>query len=429
MDRTIDKKPAPLKRWVLIALGASILIVLAWQLLSRTTGASRLKIDSSRLTTAVVQNGEFLEYYPFDGTVQPAISVFLDIEGGGRVDQIFVEGGQHVEKGDLILRFSNASLRQSALNTETQLLYNLDIQRTTLFNRQQSTLLLKDALLDLDHQILDYENKFRRYDALMKNGNTAISVAEYETTRDQLKYLKDRRVLMAERIRREDELAESQLAQANRAIEKLNTGIGMIGQIVASLDVRAPIAGWLSTIDAQVGQSIPAGKRIGQIDLLDKFKVRVKIDQYYISRVEIGTKGHVDLDGRTWDVVVQKIYPEVKDSAFEADVVFEGESPAAIKRGQTLTIELSFGTPSRSLKVAKGGFYQQTSGRWVYLVSEDGRSARRTNVRLGRQNPREVEVLEGLREGDRIITSGYDTYNGVDELRFKDPLKKKQEKS
>ena len=202
----------------------------------------------------------------------------------------------------------------------------------------------------------------------------------------------------------------------------------MIGQIVASLDVRAPIAGWLSTIDAQVGQNIPAGKRIGQIDLLDKFKVRVKIDQYYISRVEIGTRGHVDLDGKIWEVAVQKIYPEVTASAFEADVVFEGENPPGIKRGQTLTVELSFGTPSRSLKVAKGGFYQQTSGRWVYLVSEDGRGARRTNVRLGRQNPREVEVLEGLREGDRIITSGYDTYNGVNELRFNEAIKIKQGK-
>ncbi|HEV7632781.1 MAG TPA: HlyD family efflux transporter periplasmic adaptor subunit [Steroidobacteraceae bacterium] len=428
MDKTIEKKPAPLRRWIVIGVAAVALLTVGWQVLSRTTGGSRLKIDSSRLTTAVVQNGEFLEYYPFDGTVQPATSVFLDIEGGGRVDQIFVEGGQHVEKGDLILRFSNASLRQGALNTETQLLYNLDIQRTTVFNRQQSTLLLRDALLDLDHQILDVENKFRRYDVLMKNGNTAISVAEFEITRDQLKYLKDRRELMAERIRREDELAEKQLAQANRAIEKLNTGIGMIGQIVASLDVRAPIAGWLSTIDAQIGQNIPAGKRIGQIDLLDKFKVRVKIDQYYISRVEIGTRGHVDLDGKTWEVAVQKIYPEVTASAFEADVVFEGENPPGIKRGQTLTVELSFGTPSRSLKVAKGGFYQQTSGRWVYLVSEDGRGARRTNVRLGRQNPREVEVLEGLREGDRIITSGYDTYNGVNELRFNEAIKIKQGK-
>jgi HlyD family secretion protein len=427
MDRTIEKKPASLRR-IVIGVSAVALSIIGWQVLSRTTGASRLRIDSSRVTTAFVQSGEFLEYYPFDGSVQPATSVFLDIEGGGRVDQILVEGGQYVEQGDLILRFSNASLRQSALNTETSLLYNLDIQRTTLFNRQQSTLLLKEALLDLDHQIVELDKRHKRYEALMKNRDAAISVAEFETTRDQLKYLEDRRALMAERVRREDELSVVQLAQANRAIARLNTGVEIVGQIVASLDVRAPISGYLSTIDAQVGQNVPAGKRIGQIDLLDKFKVRVKIDQYYISRVEIGTRGHVDLDGKSWPVAVQKIYPEVSDNTFQADVVFEAESPSSIKRGQTLTVELSFGEPTNSLKVAKGGFYQQASGRWVYLVSEDGKRARRTNVRLGRQNPREVEVLDGLRDGDRIITSGYDSYNGVEELTFNEALKKQGSK-
>jgi HlyD family secretion protein len=203
----------------------------------------------------------------------------------------------------------------------------------------------------------------------------------------------------------------------------------LLGRIVKSLEVRAPISGFLSTIDAQVGQSIPRGQRIGQIDLLDKLKVRVRIDQYYISRVDIGTPGHVSLDGKTWDVQVKKVYPEVKQSAFEADVVFTDAMPPSLKRGQSLTVELSFGTPSQSLMVSKGGFYQETSGRWVYLVAEDGRTARRANVRLGRQNPRQVEVLEGLREGDRIITSGYDTFNGVDELRFTEALRTNRNKT
>jgi HlyD family secretion protein len=151
--------------------------------------------------------------------------------------------------------------------------------------------------------------------------------------------------------------------------------------------------------------------------------VRVSIDQYYISRVEVGTPGHVSLDGKIYDVKVKKVYPEVKSGTFEADVFFAGEVPETLKRGQTLTIELSFGVPTKTLTVAKGGYFQQTSGRWVYLVSKDGRTARRTDVRLGKQNPREVEVLEGLSEGDRIISSTYDTFNAVDELQFTTPLK------
>jgi HlyD family secretion protein len=428
MDKLIEKKALPLRRWAVMGAGAAFALVVAWQVLSRT-GSSRASVDATRVTTALVKKGDFLEYYPFDGTVEPATSVYLDVDEGGRVDEILVEGGAHVEKGDLILRFSNATLQRNAIDTETQLLENLDIQRNTQFNRAQSALLLKETLLELDHQILDMQNKFRRYEALMKDGSDVISQETFETTRDQLQYLRDKRSLMAERIRQEDILSTNQIAQAKESVERLNKSMALLDHIVKSLEVRAPISGYLSTIDAQVGQNVPRGQRIGQIDLLDKFKVRMRIDQFYIARVEIGTSGHLNLDGRDYEVRVQKIYPEVRQSAFEADVVFVDAVPETLKRGQTLTIELSFGSPSKGLTVSKGGYFQHTAGRWVYLVAADGRTARRVSVRLGRQNPREVEVLDGLSEGDRIVSSSYDTYNDVDELKFSDSLKGQQDRS
>jgi HlyD family secretion protein len=422
MDKRIEKKGRSLRRQVVIGALSVLGVLVAWQVVSRA-GSSRLAIDPTRITTGIVQRALFREFYPSDGTVQPATSVYLDVEEGGRVDEILVEGGQRVEKGDLILRFSNATLQRTSIDTETQLLENLDIQRNTQFNRAQSGLLLKETLLDLDHQILDQSQKFRRYEALVKEGNTAISVEVFETARNQLQYLKDKRALLAERIRQEEILSAKQIAQAQKSIERLNTSMELLGRIVKSLEVRAPISGHLSTIDAEVGQNLPRGQRIGQIDLLDRFKLRVRIDQFYISRVEVATPGRVNLEGKTWDVKVQKVYPEVKDNAFEADVVFEGAAPGSLKRGQTLTVELSFGQPVQTLTVAKGGFFQETAGRWVYLISKDGKTATRTAVRLGRQNPREVEVLEGLRQGDRIITSGYDVFNGVEELQFTEALK------
>jgi HlyD family secretion protein len=428
MDKVIEKKPLPLRRWALIGTGAAFALVVAWQVLSRTA-SSRVSVDSTRVTTALVKKGDFLEYYPFDGTVEPATSVYLDVDEGGRVDEIFAEGGAHVEKGDLILRFSNATMQRTAIDTETQLLENLDIQRNTQFNRAQSALLLKETLLDLDHQILDMQNRFRRYEALMKDGSNVISQETFDVTRDQLQYLRDKRVLMAERIRQEDILSNNQIAQAKESVERLNKSMALLDHIVKSLEVRAPISGYLSTIDAQLGQNIPRGQRIGQIDLLEKFKIRVRIDQFYIARVEIGTPGHLNLDGVDYEVKVQKIYPEVRQNAFEADVVFVGAVPETLKRGQTLTVELSFGSPSKGLTVSKGGYFQHTAGRWVYLVASDGRTARRVTVRLGRQNPREVEVLEGLNEGDRILSSSYDTYNDVDELKFSERLKGKQDRT
>jgi HlyD family secretion protein len=429
MDRTIEKKAWSIRRWAALAAAVFAVVVVGWQLASRAS-TTRLSVDPGRMTTARVRQGEFLEYYPFDSTVVPATSVYLDVQSGGRVEEIFADGGQHVNKGDLIVRFSNTSLQQTTIETETRVLENLDQERNTQFNRAESGLLLRETLLELDHQILDATNKMQRYDAMLKSGDVIpISKEDYETKRNELAYLKGKRALMAERIRQEDTLSEQQVAQAQKSIERLNQSLDLLGRIVQSLEVRAPISGYLSTIDAEVGQNVTAGQRIGQIDLLDKFKLRAKIDQFYISRVAVGTPGHVDLDGHNWGVRVQKIYPEVKDSAFQADVVFAGDAPSSLKRGQTLTVELTFGSPSQSLMVSKGGFYQQTSGRWVYLISKDGRRAHKTEVRLGRQNPREVEVIDGLRAGDRIITSSYDTFNGVDELKFTDNINPERDKT
>jgi HlyD family secretion protein len=427
VDRPIEKKARTSRQWAVIGASALVVLFIAWQVLSRT-GNSRLRIDSTRITIGIVGQGTFREYYPFDGSVEPFTSVYLDIEEGGRVEKIFAEGGAHVEKGDLILRFSNAQAQRTSIETETRLLETLDSNRNTEFNSARSSLLQQEALLDLDHEIIDVQAKFNRYDALMKTPDSPISMEQYETTRDQLAYLKKRRVLLAERIRQEDILSDNQLQQAKKSIVRLNENMELLNRIVQSLEVRAPISGYLSTIDAQVGQNINRGQRIGQIDLLDKFKIRARIDQLYISRVVVDTPGHVTLDGKSWDVKVQKVYPEVKNSLFEADIVFTDAVPESLKRGQSVTVELSFGAPSQTLIVSKGGYYQQTGGRWVYLVSKDGKTAHRVEVKLGRQNPRQVEVLEGLTDGDRIITSGYDSYNNADELRFSEAIHTTQEK-
>ncbi len=215
---------------------------------------------------------------------------------------------------------------------------------------------------------------------------------------------------------------DNQLEQANNSIKRTNLSLDLLGKSVESLEVRAPISGHISSINAEIGQNIGPGQRIGQIDILDSFKIRAGIDQYYISKVTVGTRGKFSLDGVTYDAEVRKTYPEVINNQFIVDIGFVGEPPKGIKRGQVLTIELIFSEPGQSLMVTKGGFYQQTGGRWVYLVSKDRKTAYRANIRLGRQNPRYVEILEGLREGDWVITSGYDTFREADILIFNETL-------
>ncbi|TAJ93226.1 MAG: HlyD family efflux transporter periplasmic adaptor subunit [Gammaproteobacteria bacterium] len=421
MDRKLEKKGWSPARLALIIGGISLVLVLA-SLILKQSGKSSLRIDSSRITVSRVEQGQFLEYYPSSGWVEPEISYFLDVEQGGRAEEILVEGGQYVNKGDLILRLSNVALQRQNIETEMRLMENLDRQQNTQFARTSNKLMMRESLQDLEYQILDLEKRHRRYKALTEQKTNDLSREQFEAVRDELAYRKNRRDLLKERIRIEDQLSEQQLELANKSIERINVSLDLLNQIAASMDVRAPISGHLSSISAEIGQNILPGQRIGQIDLLDKFKLRVEIDQYYLNRVEIGTKGKFELDGRTFGVAVKKIYPEVLNNIFNVDMTFIEEPPPGLKRGQELTVELSFGEPSQSLMVSKGGFYQQTSGRWVYLITAEGKSAVRTDIRLGRQNPRHVEVLEGLHEGDWVITSGYDSFNAVDELIFNEGL-------
>jgi len=419
MDRPLERKRFPPGRTAVLA-GVTLAFAAAILLIATRSGATRLRVEPTRLTTATVERGEFRDYYPVDGRVEPATTVYLDVQEGGRVEEIFVAGGHPIAKGERILRLSNANLQRSAIETETRLIENLDLLRNTQLTRAQSRLQLKDALLDLESQIVEIENRYVRYQRLGPEG--AVSQELLEATHNDVARLHGKRDLLQQRIEREDVLGRNQLARANESIERLTMSLDLLRRIVDNLDVRAPIDGFLSSIDAQVGENIVPGRRIGQIDQLDAFKLRAKIDQYYLSRVEVGTPGTMELDDKTYAVAVRRIYPEVSNDTFTVDIAFAAAAPPNLRRGQRLTIELSFGASSQGLIVERGGFLQHSGGRWVYLIAADGRSAHRAPVRFGRQNPRYLEVLEGLRPNDRIVTSSYATFNDVDELEFTDPV-------
>jgi HlyD family secretion protein len=419
MDRPLERKRFPPARVAMLG-AVALAFAAAIQLIATRSGATTLRVEPTRLTTAMVERGEFRDYYPVDGRIEPATTVYLDVQEGGRVEEILVAGGHPIAKGELILRLSNANLQRSAIETETRLIENLQLLRNTQLTRAQSSLQLKDALVDLEHQIVEIENRYGRYRRLEAKGD--ISAEALESTRNDLARLNRKRELMKQRIEREEVLGRNQLTQANESIERLTLSLDLLRRIVDSLDVRAPLDGFLSSIDAEIGENIVPGRRIGQIDQLDAFKLRASIDQYYLSRVEVGTPGTIELADKTYEVAVKRIYPEVANDTFTVDIHFAAAPPPGLRRGQRLTIELSFGASTQGLIVERGGFVQHSGGRWVYLIAADGRSARRAPVRFGRQNPRYLEVLEGLRPNDRIVISSYTTFNDVDELHFTEPL-------
>ncbi|MBN1904192.1 MAG: efflux RND transporter periplasmic adaptor subunit [Deltaproteobacteria bacterium] len=420
MDRAIEKKGWPPKKLIFVSCICAIIIFLAYLVISRS-GTTRLTVDPTRMTISEVKYGEFREYYPFDGQVIPLTSVYLDVDQGGKVEELYVEGGKPIEKGDLILKFSNNSVQMDHIRTETALFENLDSQQNTQLLLAKDKLNRKETLLTYNYEIIKLEKQYNRYKVL-KAEEIAISEEEYETVADQLEYKKAQRELLKERIKQEDIMADKQLEQAEKAIERINLSLDILSKQIESMVVRAPISGHLSSINAEIGQQINPGQRIGQIDILDKFKIRAGVDQYYNSKVTVGTKGKFTLDNKSYEVEVIKIYPEIINNLFTVDMAFSDEPPAGIKRGQTLTVELTFSEAEQRLMVTKGGFFQETGGRWVYIVSQDGATAQRVDIRLGRQNPRYVEVLEGLKEGDMVVTSGYDTFKEADTLIFKEPI-------
>jgi HlyD family secretion protein len=423
MDRQIEKKKWTKTR---IAISAAIgLVSLATiAFVFATPRQTRLTIDANRLNVVQVRQAEFQEYAAVTGRVQPNKTTYLDLQEGGIVEKIYVHSGEMLKKGDVILRFSNNTAQKENIDAETRLLDNLNQLRNSKINLTQSNLILKDQLLDLEKKILDAQVKFTRYQQLMNNPTPFLSNEAFTTARDELAYYKNKRDLLQERIRQETVLEEQQSKQIDSSIASVNRDMEVLADIMASLTVRAPADGQLSTLNVEIGQSIQRWQRVGQIDELGSFMVRGDIDQYYISKVAPGQKGKFEFDGHTYELKVSKIYPEVKNNVFQADLAFTDAAPEGIKRGQELQIDLSLSEPKMASVVDKGGFYRHTNGRWAYLVDTDGKSARRTNLVLGRQNPQTVEVLEGLKVGDRIIASDYDNFGDVDQLSFKEPLKR-----
>jgi len=420
MDELIEKKG--FKPDKLVVLAGLVVAVVALIVFLPGSDSSSLTVDGARITIAQVHTGELEEYVPVTGQVQPETTVYLDLEEGGIVENIYTDSGTWVNEGDLILGFSNNSVRKNNIDSETRLLENLNQLRNSKISLTEKDLLLKDQLLDLNYRIVQLQRTFERYSRLQEESNTSLSREQFETTRDELAYLKEKRVLLEERIEQESILRERQNLQVDDSIERVNRSLAILTEIVGSLVLRAPISGYLSSMNVEVGQNFSRGQRVAQIDKLDSFKVTANVDQYYISRISEGLEGTFQFAGTEHRLRVRKVYPEVDDDAFQVDFGFQGTAPEGIKRGQRLQIDLSLSAPRQANLVSKGGFYRYTNGRWAYRINEDGTSADRTELVPGRQNPDSFEVLEGLVPGDWIVSSSYNSFGDVEQLAFDPPV-------
>ncbi|MFZ4262605.1 efflux RND transporter periplasmic adaptor subunit [Sphingobacterium sp. HJSM2_6] len=416
MDRPIKQKKWNTKR-ILTLLGIVGIVALIAASYYFTSGNSKLNVDAERITIFEVKEDTFQEFIPINGTVLPISSIYLDASVGGRVEEKYVEDGSHLKKGDPIMKLSNTDLELSLVNQETQVLNLLTQAQIAQTNAQQVSINNRNQMADVEQGLKEAERIYVLNKKLL--AEKAIGSQEYQKSLNEYHYQKER-VELTKQILDQDQVSTNQkLNQDRETYKRTQDALALMRQKVGDLIVRAPVDGQLTSFDAEIGQSKPAGDRLGQIDVLTGFKIRADIDEHYINRIFPDLQGQFNIGDKSYQLRIKKVYTQVKDGRFQVDMEFVGDKPESIRRGQTLSIRLALSDETKALLLAKGGFYQQTAGNWIFKLDKSGTTAYRVDVQLGRQNPQFYEVMGGLKAGDKVIVSSYETYDKIQELSIK----------
>ncbi len=413
MDRAVKKKRWNRKR-ILTITGVAALVLLIVLSYLYTSGKSKLNVDLERITLSEVKKGPFQETIPVNGVVRPLTTIYLDAVEGGRVEQKYVDDGTTMKKGEPILRLSNTDI-QLALVTQQTNVYNLLTQMQISKNAaEQNTVTKLNQMTDVESQLKEAERIYRLDKGLYEQ--KVIGLQEFKKAENDYNYYLQKKKL-TEQLLKQDSLSNAQqVSQAKQSYEGSQNALNVMRQKVGDLIVRAPVDGQLTSLDAEIGQSKNKGERLGQIDVLSGFKVRADIDEHYLSRIITGLFGTFTFANKDYKLEIKKVYTQVTNGRFQVDMEFVGDVPQGIRRGQTLQIRLAFSDEVEAVQVAKGGFYQQTGGNWIFKVTEDGKRAYKVDIQLGRQNPDYYEVLSGLKPGDKVVTSSYENYGDMQEL-------------
>ena len=416
MDRVIQKKKWSTKR-ILMITGFTLIVLLIVLSFYFTSGKSRLNVNTERITISEIKKGPFKDNIPVNGVVLPLTSIYLDAIEGGRVEEKFVEDGAVMKKGQPILRLSNTDLELSLVNQETQVFNLLTQMQISRNAAQQNTVVKLNQLTDADNLLKEAERVYNLNKTLY--AEKAIGSQEFKQSENNYQYYLEKKKLTAKILQQDSLNTKTELEQARQSYDRTQNALGVMRKKVGDLIVRSPIDGQLTSLDAEIGQNKNKGERLGQIDVLDGFKVRVDVDEHYISRIYPNQTGTFTFAGKEYKLKIKKIFTQVTAGRFQVDMEFDGEEPKGIRRGQTLQIVLSLSDETQAIVVPRGAFFQQTGGNWIFKVAENGKTAYRIPIQLGRQSIDQYEVLEGLNPGDKVITSSYENFGNIQELVLK----------
>lgn len=418
MDKIIEKKKgwrAAFTKKALPYWGGALVLALVLWLVFRDNSAT-LRVNADSLTISQVSQGEFNDYIRVSGQVQPMTTIQISPQEGGIVQEIVTEEGSRLKAGDVIVRLSNDNLDLQILNSEAELAEKENILRNTLISMEQQKLSLKQDKLQLQTEVARLRRKYEQNKALYED--KLIAREDYLTSKEDYELAAGKLELVKDRAEQDSLYRSVQILQMQESLDNMRRNMLMIRHRKENLTIKAPIDGELGLLDVVLGQSISAGMKIGQINNLDSYKIEAQIDEHYIDRVSAGLAATFQRQNDSYGAIIRKVYPEVRDGKFKADFKFEGETPDNIRSGQTYYLNLQLGQPENAVLVPRGTFYQKTGGKWIFVVAPEGGKAVRREIRIGRQNPQYYEVLEGLQPGEKVITSGYDSFGDNDVLVF-----------
>jgi HlyD family secretion protein len=416
MDKVIPKKKGLQKKHIgYIGLGLTMIVLIYMAFFADRT--STYKVEKDKLIIESVIEDQFNDYITVPGTVEPITTIKLDAQEGGRVEEKLIEEGSMVKKGEIILKLSNPDLYLNILNSEGELAYKENMLRNTQITMEQDKLQIKRELVTLSYDIERKDRNFHQNEMLIKD--ELISKEEYIRSKEDLEMAIRSKELFIERQKQDSIFRSVNVETMKNDLVNMRKNLSLVKDRVQNLNVMAPVDGQLGLLSPEIGQSINRGENMGVINVLTSYKVTAQIDEHYIDRVRAQLTATLDRQGSKFNLIVRRVYPEVRNGTFKIDMIFRDTMPDNIRTGQTYYTSLQLGQPKVSIMVPIGGFFQETGGQWIFVLDPTESFATKRNISIGRKNPRYYEVLEGLKPGEKVIVSGYETFGKNEKLILK----------
>lgn len=416
MDRVItENRWIKKKYWKYIAGGVIILAVILFFIFRDWT--STVSVEKERITVATVLHGVFNDYITNEGTAAPISTVYLDAYEGGKVEEIILEEGSMLNKGDVIIRLSNNDLNLNILNSEAQLAEKSNFLREVRIRMEQEKHSLEREMLNAKFDLIAKKRTWEQNKELYKDA--LISHDEFIRSEEAYLLADKTLELVVLRQKQDNEFRNLQIEQITENLKNMQMNLALVKQQQDYLNVKSPVDGQLGSLMVEIGQSIGRGFRIGQINILTSYKIEANIDEHYIDRIRPGLTGYIERPNDTLQLEIKKVYPEVHNGRFKIDLVFTGKLPENIRIGQSYFIKLQLGQPTEAIQIPQGSFYQATGGQWIFVLDRNGRYATKRNIKIGRKNPQYYEVIDGLTPGEQVIVSDYTMFGDNDQVKLK----------